>query len=222
VCQPLFFERVATILDIAHRADVPVEAVLRVVNGDPVSETYAERVKGAMAELGGNPDEDMVETLRRLTGGSTEEEANVVPSSAERSVAAPVATLPPEPSSAPGADVTGQLRDDLLQSLERAAATLQTSVPGLQRVVYEALRVEVHPVAEHVSAVGLLVGELQQSLDGLRADVGRERQERLRDIEVLIDLVVTGWQTVDRRLGRVEKMLERMQRDPSRTRRSAF
>jgi hypothetical protein len=201
---------VARIHDIAHRADVPVEAVLRFVNGEPVSQAYAERVQQAMAELGGGPDDTVVETLRALAQEGNEL-ANVAAS-----------TIPSTETSSAPENVTGQLRDDLLGSLERAAARLETSVPGLQRVVYDALRVEVHPVAEHVGAVGSLVGELQQSLAKLRTEVGRERQDRLGDIEVLIDLVVTGWQTVDRRLGRVEKMLERMQGSSLREGRSTF
>jgi hypothetical protein len=207
---------VATILDIAERADVPVEAVLRVVSGDPVSETYAERVKSAMVELGGTPHEGVIETLRVLSGADSGPQANAgVPSSPESSPG-PLATRPPEPGAVPAALTAGRLRDDLLESLERAAASLETSVPGLQRVVYEALRVEVHPVAEYIGTVGAIVGELQQSLRELRLDVGRERQDRLRDVEVLVDLLVTGWRTVDRRLGRIEKMLERMQRDSTR------
>jgi hypothetical protein len=196
---------VATIAEIARHADVPVEAVLRVVNGDPVSEAYAERVKRAMAELGGGADEGVVDTLRVLAGESSEGGV----ANAATPTAPPEETLPTEGNPAPPADIAGQ---HLLQSLERAAANLKTSVPGLQRGVYEALRAEVRPVAEHIGAVSALVSELQQSFDGLRGDLGRERHERLRDIEVLIDLIMTSWQTVDRRLGRVEKMLERMQR----------
>jgi hypothetical protein len=203
---------VATIAEIARHADVPVEAVLRVVNGDPVSEAYAERVKRAMAELGGGADEGVVDTLRVLAGESSEGGVANPPTPS----APQVETLPAETEASPAADVAGLLREDLLQSLERSAAILKKSVPGQPGDVYEALRVEVHPVAEHIGAVRTLVGELQQSFDGLRGDLGRERHERLRDIEVLIDLIVTSWQTVDRRLGRVEKMLERMQRSSFR------
>jgi hypothetical protein len=196
---------VATILDLAERADVPVEAVLRVINGDPVSDVLARRVQAAIAELGGGPPEGVVETLRVLMASRTEEQSTP-PASAPFTPA-------PRPESAPGpaAAVGARLRDDLLESLERAAATLETSVPGFQRVVYEALRVEVHPVAEHVGAVGNLVGELQGSLGRLQAEVTREHHDRLRDMEVLIDLVITGWRTVDQRLARIENVLERTQ-----------
>jgi hypothetical protein len=41
-------------------------------------------------------------------------------------------------------------------------------------------------------------------VDQVRAEVSAERRERLDDLKLLIDLIVTGWQTVDHRLARVE------------------
>src|SRR5688500_17886995 len=47
--------------------------------------------------------------------------------------------------------------DELLERFSAAAAELETSLPqGVSSVVYEALRVEVRPVARHVAEMGNL------------------------------------------------------------------
>jgi hypothetical protein len=42
------------------------------------------------------------------------------------------------------------------------------------------------------------------------ADQGiqRERQERLDDVALITELITAGWRSVDRRLGRVERLLK--------------
>lgn len=76
-------------------------------------------------------------------------------------------------------------------------------------VVYEAVRVEVRPVAEGMAQVGSLVEELFRRLDDLATQVGAERRERVEDLALLTDLISNGWRSVDRRLGRVELVTER-------------
>jgi hypothetical protein len=43
----------------------------------------------------------------------------------------------------------------------------------------------------------------------LRRDASSDRTARVEDLALLVDLVVTGWGTVDRRLGRLERLVER-------------
>jgi hypothetical protein len=76
--------------------------------------------------------------------------------------------------------------------------------------VSEALRVEVRPVAERVSQVGRLVDELAGRLEHLRNENARQRNERIEELELLTELVTSGWQSVDRRLGRLEELVERL------------
>ena len=59
--------------------------------------------------------------------------------------------------------------------------------------------------------LGLLFEELVGSLKELERDHRAERQDRLDDLSVLIDLISTGWSGVDRRLGRLERTLERLE-----------
>jgi hypothetical protein len=55
-----------------------------------------------------------------------------------------------------------------------------------------------------------LVTELQGALQELVGRLERERRERIDDLALSTDLFIEGWRSVDRRLGRLEKMIERI------------
>jgi hypothetical protein len=57
-----------------------------------------------------------------------------------------------------------------------------------------------------------LVAELQGALQELVGRLERERRERIDDLALSTDLFIEGWRSVDRRLGRLEKMIERIDR----------
>ncbi|MEJ7791802.1 MAG: hypothetical protein WKF65_07525 [Gaiellaceae bacterium] len=59
--------------------------------------------------------------------------------------------------------------------------------------------------------LGRVFEEFVGSLEELKRDHVAERQDRLDDLSVLIDLISTGWSGVDRRLGRLERTLERLE-----------
>jgi hypothetical protein len=102
------------------------------------------------------------------------------------------------------------VRRELSQTFSRSTAELEARLPeGVGSIVYEALRVEVRPVTQHIEQMQLLVDQLCRSLQRVGTAVDKERVERLEDVALLTDLIVTGWRTVDRRLARLERMLER-------------
>ena len=99
---------------------------------------------------------------------------------------------------------------DLAERLSRAAEELETQLPeGFGSVLYEAVRVEVRPVTEHMARMQSLIEELAAALARVGSGMDHERHERLQDLALVTDLIVTGWRTVDRRLARVERALER-------------
>jgi hypothetical protein len=55
-----------------------------------------------------------------------------------------------------------------------------------------------------------LVTELRGAVQQLLGRLDRERRERIDDLALSTDLFIEGWQSVDRRLGRLEKMIERI------------
>lgn len=145
----------ATILQLAEHSNLPVETVLRVVNGEPTSSEAQERVALAIAALG-QP------SYPRFAPPSTE----LVPAPAQE-------VLPAE----------------------------------VGEVVYEAIRGEVRPVGEHVA-------QLRSLFEEVVARLARERRERVDDVELMTELMIEGWRSVDRRLGRIEKVLARLEGPP--------
>lgn len=173
----------ASILEIAHHANVSSENVLRVLHGEPVNADVAERVAEAIDVLGPPPyPRPAVEVL-------------------------PAAQAPPQ---------TEQRHDELLERFSQAASELEANLPqGVSSVVYEALRVEVRPVAQHVAEMGSLFEQMLRRVEQVGMEVEGERRDRLEDLALLTDLITTGWRGVDRRLGRLERMIERLEPKPS-------
>jgi hypothetical protein len=54
--------------------------------------------------------------------------------------------------------------------------------------------------------------ELRNLFQELVGRMDRERRERIDDLELSTDLITETWRNVDRRLGRLEKMIERLDR----------
>lgn len=140
--------------------------------------------------------------LRVLRGEPTSEDV-------ARRVEDAIAVLgPPDyPRAAAGAlpaEITSARRQ-LLEAFEHAAEELRTTLPeGVGSAVFEAVRLEVRPVGEHVA-------QLHRLYEEVIAQLGRERAERISDVELVTELIAEGWRNVDRRLGRIERMLERLE-----------
>jgi hypothetical protein len=58
--------------------------------------------------------------------------------------------------------------------------------------------------------LGMLLEEVVLCMNEMRRDNLADRQDRVDDLAVLIDLITTGWRGVDRRLGRIERTLARL------------
>lgn len=56
-----------------------------------------------------------------------------------------------------------------------------------------------------------VLGELAEAVRDLRRETDAERRERVDDLAVLIDLITTGWQGLNGRLGRLERQLSRLE-----------
>jgi DNA-binding transcriptional ArsR family regulator len=102
--------------------------------------------------------------------------------------------------------------DTLVERFRAATAELEASLPeGVGTVVYEALRVEVRPVAQHVAELGALFERMLARLEDVSAGVQDERRDRLDDVALLTELVTNGWRSVDRRLARLEQVVARVE-----------
>lgn len=176
-----------TIIEIAQLADVPVEGVLRVLNRERVSNAVAERVNRVLDELGA-PETSVVSTVNVL---AARPESSLVPT-----------RVAPADRAANGAPTT------LAETL--AGAGLDGSSSASTELALQALGIEIRPVAEHMGEIERAVEAMRRSFVELRDEIGAERQERLSDLALTIDLIVTDSRTVDRRLGRIEQIVQRL------------
>ena len=69
----------------------------------------------------------------------------------------------------------------------------------------EGLRREVLPVARNLAEIKGLLNNAIRRLERLEQELGAERNARLDDLTLLVELISTGWQGVDRRLERIER-----------------
>jgi hypothetical protein len=166
---------VSILVEIAERADVSVEGVVRVLTREPVSDAIKERVLDVLDDL--TPEQTRAVQRFALAalhddlqrgGDSSAVEDTAVPDPSQ--LALPVAAAAPDllPAPGPGSD----------------AALVQLSS---------------------------VLGELAEAVRDLRRETDAERRERVDDLAVLIDLITTGWQGLDARLGRIERQVSRLE-----------
>jgi hypothetical protein len=100
-----------------------------------------------------------------------------------------------------------------LEALALTAAELEAGMPErLDTALQRGLREEVIPVARHLAEVRGLSGQTIRRLERLQGDLAAERQARVEDLALLVDLIASGWRGVERRLDRLERVLDRLER----------
>ena len=122
--------------------------------------------------------------------------------SAQRAVAEAVAVLGPPDYPRPNGDVE-VLPDDREEHTELAVPET-AEAPALDEAMIAEVRSVVTPATEHVSQLRLLMAEFVERLKA-------ERRERVEDLELMTELMTEGWKNVDRRLGRIEKVVSRLE-----------
>jgi hypothetical protein len=94
-----------------------------------------------------------------------------------------------------------------LESLSRAAADLEATLPDrVGDAVREGLAREVVPVARSLAEIRGLLNQALRRLERLEQEVLAERNARIDDLALLVDLVSSGWQGVDARLRKIEEV----------------
>jgi hypothetical protein len=95
-----------------------------------------------------------------------------------------------------------------IENLAVLASELEASLPErVASAVREGVRTEAAPVARQLAEVRGLSSLTVRRLEGLAGELEAERHARLDDLAVLIDLIASGWQGVERRLDRIEERL---------------
>jgi hypothetical protein len=98
-----------------------------------------------------------------------------------------------------------------VEELAAAASGLEASIPAqVTEGIRDGLRTEVLPVARHIAEIRGLLNQTIKRLERIEGDLAAERNARVDDLALLVELVSSGWRGVDARLER----LERLERDP--------
>jgi hypothetical protein len=93
-----------------------------------------------------------------------------------------------------------------VESLAEAARSIEASLPDrVGEAVEEGLRREVLPVARTLAEIKGLLNNAIHRLERLEQELIAERNARLDDLALLVELVSSGWEGVDRRLERIER-----------------
>ena len=92
-----------------------------------------------------------------------------------------------------------------IASLAQASADLEAGLPG---AIQDGLKEHFRPSARHLAEVRGLMNQLLRRIDGLEGDLIAERHARVDDLALLVDLIASGWQSVNGRLARMEETLE--------------
>ena len=174
----------STLVEIAEKADVAVEGVVRVLTKRPVSTAVSERV---------------LAVLDRLDA----EQARVV----ERFALASIPDVLP-PQVAPTNGGPDRPRTPVNAAALQLEATLEAAGNALVRSERDPVRSTGKD--ELVAQLGTLLQELVGSLTELQREGAALRQERVADLGVLVDLISASAEGLDRRLGRLEQMVTRM------------
>ena len=95
-----------------------------------------------------------------------------------------------------------------VDALAAAAAALEEGLPAR---VGEAVRTEAQPVGRNLAEIRGLMNQVIRRLERLEGDLLSERNARVDDLALLVDLVSSGWKGVDTRLARMEAVLTRLE-----------
>ena len=101
-------------------------------------------------------------------------------------------------------DATLERARGALESLAQASAALQEGLPG---AIQDGLKEHFRPSARHLAEVRGLMNQMLRRLERLEGDLLSERHARVDDLALLVDLVASGWQSVNERLTKIEETL---------------
>ena len=96
-----------------------------------------------------------------------------------------------------------------IEELAELAAKIEATLPErVGEAVQEGMRAEALPVARQLAEVRGLAGQTIRRLERIENENLAERHARVDDLGLLVDLISSGWQSVDERLARIETAVE--------------
>ena len=110
------------------------------------------------------------------------------------------------------ADVDAALERATMQMAEltEVAAKLEASLPDqVGDAIREGMRDQAVPVARQLAEVRGIANQTIRRLERIESTTLAERHARVDDLTLLVDLISSGWQSVDERLSRIETAVQR-------------
>ena len=96
-----------------------------------------------------------------------------------------------------------------VEELAQAAAQLEATLPAkIDGALQDGLREQVRPVGRNLAEIRGLTNQMIRRLERIEGDLLSERHARVDDLALLVDLVSSGWKSVDERLGTLERNLQ--------------
>jgi hypothetical protein len=105
----------------------------------------------------------------------------------------------------------GAALDALLVRAREQVEALATLGESLPERVETAVHDQAQPMARNLAEIRGLANQLIRRLSALEGDLLSERNARVDDLALLVDLVSSGWKGVDARLGRIEAVVNRLE-----------
>jgi len=94
-------------------------------------------------------------------------------------------------------------------AVESLAATTARFEAGLPEAIQDGLRQHFRPSARHLAEMRGLTNQVIRRLERIEGDLLADRHARVDDLALLVDLIASGWRSVEERLGRLEAGLKR-------------
>jgi hypothetical protein len=97
------------------------------------------------------------------------------------------------------------------EQVEALTATAEKLEETLPARVGDAVRDEAQPMGRNLAEIRGLMNQVIRRLERVEGDLLAERNARVDDLALLVDLVASGWKGVDARLARIEAVVGRLE-----------
>jgi len=96
-----------------------------------------------------------------------------------------------------------------VEELAQAAAQLEATLPAkIDGALQDGLREQVRPVGRNLAEIRGLTNQVIRRMERIEGDLLAERHARVDDLALLVDLISSGWKSVDERLGSLERSIQ--------------
>ena len=96
-----------------------------------------------------------------------------------------------------------------VEELAQAAAQIEATLPAkIDGALQDGLREQVKPVGRNLAEIRGLSNQMIRRLERIEGDLLAERHARVDDLALLVDLVSSGWKSVDDRISSLERSFQ--------------